>query len=340
MKVFHTATHALHNPPCEIYTAEEQVSYDESPLRVESILSALEPAAFEILEPPDSGLAPILDVHSPAYLEYLRTAYLRWEPFSPVREMAFIPCTPAFEEQVIAGAALPERNGFFMTDDAVPVTGGTYAAALAAAHCALAAADSVREAPGKPAFALCRPPGHHAGRETCGGYCFLNNAAIAARRLARHGRVAILDIDYHAGNGTQDIFYESDEVLTVSIHADPDEAYPRFAGFPDETGSGPGAGLHKNFPLPPGTGDAPYLETLARALDCIGAFDPARLVVSAGMDIYEHDPLGDFRISRDGIAAIGRRIAATRLPAAIVLEGGYNIAELGLNISALLSGWQ
>jgi acetoin utilization deacetylase AcuC-like enzyme len=235
---------------------------------------------------------------------------------------------------VLAGN-VPEQAGFFLMSTHVPVTAGTYTAALAAAQCALSGAQAVAQGQ-RAAFALCRPPGHHAGREMCGGLCFLNNAAIATQWLSKQGKVAILDIDYHAGNGTQDIFYARADVLTVSLHADPNREYPNYAGYAHETGAGPGTGYHRNYPLPAGTDDSLYLHTLDDALDLIAKFDPAHLVVSAGMDIYMDDPLSDFAITRQGIAEIGRSIASLNLPTLLVMEGGYNVEALGKNVVALL----
>ncbi len=239
------------------------------------------------------------------------------------------------------------KAGFFLLDLSVPVVEGTYQAALASAHCALSAAEFISPTATPPSsfifppssFALCRPPGHHAGREIAGGYCFLNNAAIAAQRLTQFGKVAILDVDYHAGNGTQDIFYSRADALTISIHADPSFEYPYYAGYAQETGAGEGLGFHHNFPLPAGTDDATYLASLDHALEKITAFTPSSLVVSVGMDIYEEDPLGSFKISREGIGEIGRRIAGLQLPAAIVMEGGYNTDALGENIVAFLGNF-
>jgi acetoin utilization deacetylase AcuC-like enzyme len=212
---------------------------------------------------------------------------------------------------------------------------GTFQAALNSANCALSGAKAIAEGE-RSAFALCRPPGHHAGKSFCGGYCYLNNAAIAAQWLSARGKLAILDIDYHAGNGTQDIFYERGDVLTISIHADPDSAYPSFCGYADEIGTGQGSGLHRNFPLPAGINDDRYLSVLEQALAIIRSFAPAFLVLSAGMDLYEGDPLGEFKVTREGIRRIGKRIAGLSLPTLIVLEGGYNNEALGENIASLL----
>src|SRR3989304_2023769 len=200
-----------------------------------------------------------------------------------------------------------------MMDLSACIVEGTYQAALAAANCSLSAAQAVAGGE-RSAFALCRPPGHHAGKDYAGGYCFINNASVAANWLSSKGKVALLDIDYHCGNGTQDIFYERDDVLTISIHADPNFEYPHFAGYANETGTGAGLGYHKNFPLEKGTEDARYLSALEEALGLIRKFVPKYLVVSAGMEIYAEDPLGTIKVSTEGIIEIGERIAALGLP--------------------------
>jgi len=198
---------------------------------------------------------------------------------------------------------------------------------------------------GQPlAYALCRPPGHHAGTDLYGGYCYLNNAAIAAQHLAggleraeRH-RVAILDIDFHHGNGTQQIFYEREDVLFVSIHADPAREYPFFAGYADERGAGAGLGYTLNYPLEAGVADGRYLAVLDRALAAVAEYAPRYLVLSAGFDTFGGDPIGDFALSTAAYPAIGRRIAALGLPTLVVQEGGYAIAALGENAAGLLRG--
>jgi acetoin utilization deacetylase AcuC-like enzyme len=212
---------------------------------------------------------------------------------------------------------------------------GTYQAALASANCALSAAELVSSGE-RISFALCRPPGHHAGKDYAGGYCFINNASVAANWLSSKGKVALLDIDYHCGNGTQDIFYERNDVLTISIHADPNFEYPHYWGYADETGSGAGLGFHKNLPLERGTDNGIYLSALDEALSLIRKFEPKHLVVSAGMDIYADDPLGKIKVTTEGIGEIGKRIASLGLPTVIVMEGGYANEVLGINITTFL----
>jgi acetoin utilization deacetylase AcuC-like enzyme len=210
---------------------------------------------------------------------------------------------------------------------------------VAAADAALTAADLV--AGGAPAaYALCRPPGHHAGPGYYGGFCLLNNAAIAARSLARLGRVAIVDVDFHHGNGTQDIFWEDPEVLYVSLHGDPAAHYPHFLGAADELGGGPGRGTTRNLPLPDGTGDDAYLDALAGAMELVAGFEPATLVVSAGFDTFAGDPIGAFAVTTEGFARIGAALAGAGRPTVVVQEGGYALDALGANAVALLGGLQ
>ena len=226
-----------------------------------------------------------------------------------------------------------------MMDLSACIVEGTYQAALASANCALSAAEVVANS-APAAFALCRPPGHHAGKDYAGGYCFINNACVTANWLSSKGKVVLLDIDYHCGNGTQDIFYDRDDVLTISIHADPDYEYPYYAGYANETGTGKGLGFHRNFPLKMGTDDAQYLSALEEALRLIRNFEPNYLVLSAGMDIYADDPLGKIKVTTDGIGEIANRISALDLPTAIIMEGGYNNEALGKNIINLLGAFK
>lgn len=341
MKVFYNPTHHQHYPPFEVFDGGEKVVNFEKPERMERILDALQSdPRFEICAPTDFGLAPIQAVHDSAYLDFLRTAYQEWllEPTNYPKQVLLPATSPPDGRKGRIPATLLGRAGYYMTDLSCGIVEGTYQAALASAQCALSGANELITG-ARQVFALCRPPGHHAGRANCAGYCYINNAAVAANWLSSHGKTAILDIDYHVGNGTQDIFYERADVLTISIHADPDYDYPYFSGFADETGAGPGLGFHRNYPLPLGTTDADYFATLGQALERIRAFQPAYLVISAGMDIYAEDPLGQIRITRAGIAHIGREIAALQLPTLIVMEGGYNNAALGLNVAAFLQAW-
>ena len=230
-----------------------------------------------------------------------------------------------------------------MMDLSACIVEGTYHAALASANCALSAAEFISSSTvNRPSsgFALCRPPGHHAGKDYMGGYCFINNASVAANWLSSKGKVALLDIDYHSGNGTQDIFYERNDVLTISIHRDPNYEYPYYVGFADETGAGAGLGYHHNFPLSKDTDDAGYLSALDEALSLIRKFAPNHLVISAGMDTFDGDPLGTFKVTQNGFTEIGKRISALGLPTVIVMEGGYANEALGTNTVSLLENFK
>lgn len=339
MQVFYSDNHKLHNPPFEFFDGQ-RMPYLENPDRMERILSTLQEQVWvKLIEPEDFGLDPILAVHDADYVEFLRTAYSEWtQEETAYEKTALLPATFPPRGWSHRPSSILGRAGYYMFDLSAPILDGTYQAALGSANCALSAAKAITGGE-RSAFSLCRPPGHHAGKSFGGGYCYLNNTAIAAHWLSGHGKVAILDIDYHAGNGTQDIFYERDNVLTISIHADPDSAYPSFSGYADETGAGPGSGLHRNFPLPAGTDDVSYLSTLEEALKLVQPYTPKFLVLSAGMDVYSNDPLGTFKITHEGIQQIGKRIASLDLQTLIVMEGGYNNAALGKNITTLLKNF-
>ncbi len=348
MNVYYSDTHFHHHPPFEIFDGGEKVANFEVPQRMERILEALRlDGRFDILPPEDFGLDPLLAVHDEGYLSFLQTAYAEWmsTPLDADYERsALLPATfpPAGGRRHIPKSILG-RAGYYMMDLSAPITAGTYEAALASAHCALSGAKFITQHSSfishLSSFALCRPPGHHAGRANCGGYCYINNAAAAAHWLTQFGSVAILDIDYHAGNGTQDIFYNRSDVLTISIHADPNYEYPYYSGYPGETGASEGLGFHRNFPLPLGADDQVYLETLQQALELITVYHPSSIVISAGMDIYGEDPLGKIRVTTEGIAQIGQEIASLNLPTLVVMEGGYNHAALGTNIVAFLEAF-
>jgi acetoin utilization deacetylase AcuC-like enzyme len=339
MKVFYSEAHRKHEPPFEVFDGGLRVPYMENSDRMERILHALQQTDWaEILEPKDFGLGPICAVHDKDYVDFLASSWTEWLATEAEDKSTLLPATFALRRSPQIPTSLLGRAGYYIMDLSACIVEGTFAAALASANCALSATEAIvnRE---RVAFALCRPPGHHAGKDYAGGYCFINNAAVAAHKLSATGKVALLDVDYHCGNGTQDIFYDRADVLTISIHADPHFEYPYYAGYAEETGTGPGLGFHKNFPLEPsaGTDDARYRSALEEALILIQNFAPKYLVVSAGMDIYADDPLGKIKLTTDGIGDIGRLISALHLPTVIVMEGGYNNEALGRNMVAFLS---
>jgi acetoin utilization deacetylase AcuC-like enzyme len=343
LKVIYAESHRQHHPAFEILEGGEKVPLFESPDRMDIVLAALNQTDWvEIVPPSDFGLEPILAVHDAGYINFLQHGFAEWQvEGGQLKQQA---------RDVLMGTTFPPRRwqhkptsvggrvGYYTFDLSCPIVAGTFPAALSAAHCALTGAQFVIDG-ALAVFALCRPPGHHAGRDFAGGYCYLNNASIAAKFLSIHAPTAILDVDYHAGNGTEDIFYLSPDVLTISLHADPNRQYPYFAGYADETGEGAGKGYHHNFPLPKATDDDVYCQTLTDALALIRDFAPHYLVLSFGADIYAGDPLGDLTLTTAGFSRIGALIEGLGLPTLIVMEGGYNIAELGTNTVTLLSAF-
>ena len=236
-------------------------------------------------------------------------------------------------------ATVGARLGWWCFETTTPLTSGTYEAARSAVDCALAAADAVLGGE-RVAYGLCRPPGHHATTSLYGGYCFFNNAAIAAAHIAvaSGSPVAVLDVDYHHGNGTQQIFYERDDVTFVSLHGDPVRAYPYHTGHADETGAGRGRGTNCNLPLPAGTDDDAYLAALDRALAAVDAANPAVVVVSLGVDTYVGDPMCDLALTTEGFGRCGAAVAALGRPLVVLQEGGYADAALGANVASWLRG--
>lgn len=343
MRCIHTPRHRLHDPPDEVRHGVP-VPPVERPGRVEAVIDALgADERFELEEPGEHGLEPILAVHDEGLVRFLETAWPLWAAERP--EEAAVADTfpnPAMRDGMGPGhepASASGLLGWWSFDTATPLVEGTYAAARAAVDAAVAATDAVLGGEGV-AYALCRPPGHHAARAMFGGYCFFNNAAIGAERIAGETgeRVAVLDLDYHHGNGTQQIFYERPDVLYVSLHGDPARAFPHYTGYPDERGAGPGFGSNLNLPLPEGCDDERYLRVLDRALEEIGGASGSILVVSLGMDAHRDDPLGDAAVTTECYGEIGRRVAGLGRRLVVVQEGGYDLASLGESVVRFLGG--
>lgn len=328
LKVLVTMHHELHHV--------RERGYVERPVRVERILQSIRtlPGIEELPVTPHPESA-ITAVHDEDYVHYLARVCTRMSPTAePVYPYVF-PIRRRDRQPVDEEV----RAGYYCIDTFTPLTYNAYVAARAAVDCALSGADALL-AGAKLVYAICRPPGHHAERRVYGGFCYFGNAAIAAHALSGSGRVAVLDIDFHHGNGTQDIFYHRADVLTISIHGDPSYAYPYFAGFADETGNGAGAGYNWNYPLPEDIADEQYLEVLAQAMSRIREFAPAYLVLSVGLDIAKGDPTGAWTISPDGFERIGGAIAGLGLPKLAIQEGGYDTRVLGRNAKQFLGGLQ
>jgi acetoin utilization deacetylase AcuC-like enzyme len=296
---------------------------------------------MEVEEAANLDVWPALrGVHGAGYLDYLRTIHDLWSAefgACDVLPDTFVPRGRRVRRPTKPAA----QAGYYCFDLAAPIGAETWRAALGSATSACAAARAVMNGE-RAAYAICRPPGHHAGADYCGGFCYLNNVAIAAQFCLLGGkkRVAILDVDYHHGNGTQDIFYGRGDVLFVSIHADPNTQYPYFWGHAEETGEGAGEGCNVNLPLSRGCGPEVWLEALGRALDRVEAYGPEVLLVSLGVDTAESDGIGDFNLGPAEFAEMGRRIAALRRPTVFVQEGGYNVERIGGSVVAVLRGFE
>jgi acetoin utilization deacetylase AcuC-like enzyme len=339
MHVVHSPLHARHDGGVELHRGALVPSY-ESPARVDHILRAVQAAGLPVVTPRDVALDALHAVHDAAFVEFLRTAYARWQ--AEGRGGSMLPSGfPARSlRQDVVPAGINGAMGHYAFDAGTPIVAGTWDAAFAAARCALTAAALVSEG-ARASYALCRPPGHHAARSVYGGYCYLNNAAIAAQALRNAGaaRVAVLDVDYHHGNGTQDIFWTRGDVFFASLHATPDTEYPYFLGYADETGAGDGAGCNLNLPMPRGTTWPAYAEALEVAIRAIERHGADALVVSLGVDTFEHDPISGFALASADFATLGRRIATMGLPTVLVQEGGYAVAEIGDNVASVLQAF-
>ena len=311
----------------------------EQPRRVAVLKAGAEAAGCGFATPTDHGMGPIAAVHSAEYLTFLRTIHGRWRRIPDAGAEVIPNIHPDRREASYPRSAVGQA-GYHQADTACPIAEGTWEAAYWSAQTALCAAAAVLQGE-RASYALSRPPGHHAFVDLAGGFCFLNNSAIAADWLRAQGhRVAILDVDVHHGNGTQGIFYARPDVLTVSIHADPLRFYPFFWGHAHERGEGAGIGANLNLPLARGTGDEDYLRTLDIALARIADFGTEILVVALGLDAHENDPLKGLAVTTPGFARIGAAIAASGLPLVLVQEGGYLSDDLGGNLTRFLEGVQ
>jgi acetoin utilization deacetylase AcuC-like enzyme len=334
MRRFFAPAQRAHAPVQELHNGGF-TAYAEVPARADTILAAIHGAEH----PADHGEAPIRAVHDAAYLALLKAAPRLWAEAGRPGEA--IPYTfPIMHRRPLALSRIDALLGAHAFDATTPITPDTWSAAYWSTQSALAAIHAVLGGD-RAAFALCRPPGHHAGADYLGGYCHLNHAAIAAQaaRDAGHARVAVLDIDYHHGNGTQDIFWTRGDVFYASVHADPATDYPFYWGHAGETGAGDGDAANLNLPLPQGTTAEAFRAAQATALEAIARFGATLLIVSFGADTWEGDPISRFRLTTDAYPLLAADIAALGLPTAIVMEGGYAVDALGRNVAAFLSGF-
>ncbi|WP_376090049.1 histone deacetylase family protein [Roseomonas sp. CCTCC AB2023176] len=341
MRAFDHPADVAHAPGFFLMRGALRPNY-EVPARAVSLREGLARLGVAAETPALPDRAALERVHAADYLDWLSTAHAAWEalPGAGPEVVANIHPSPEMLAQGgRAPAGMVGQTGWYTADTACPIGPGTWDAAVGAAGCALAAAEVV--AGGEDAYALCRPPGHHAYAARAGGHCYVNNAALAAVAMRDRGagRVAVLDIDSHHGNGTQGIFWDSADVLTVSVHGDPAGYYPWYVGRAHETGGRAAPGFNLNLPLSPGTGDDSWLAAVAAGLARVAEFQPDALVLSLGFDASEHEPLGYLRVTAEGFARAGEMIGAARVPTAIIQEGGYNVDLLGTLLARFLNGF-
>ncbi|MBE02346.1 histone deacetylase family protein [Marinobacter lutaoensis] len=334
MKAYFHPSQDLHVPKT-YFTRGQMRQPQEVPARTGHLLEGLRELGMPVLQPADQGAGPISRVHDLGYLRFLQTAHRRWMEMEDwgdeVMSNIFVR-SPNALRGVLAEAAR------YLADGSCPVGERTWEAAYWSAQSALGAADALM-AGDRSAYAVCRPPGHHARRDAAGGFCYLNNAAIAAEHLrGRFNRIAILDTDMHHGQGIQEIFYHRSDVLYVSIHGDPTNFYPVVSGFEDERGEGEGDGFNINLPMPHGASEEDFFGRLDEALAAIRLFQPDALVLALGFDIYRNDPQAKVSVSSEGFCRLGTHLRHLGLPTLVVQEGGYDLDTLGTNVQQFFRG--
>jgi acetoin utilization deacetylase AcuC-like enzyme len=329
----------LQHAPSRFLSRGHIVDYPESPERARILLKGARQAGARIHASRSFAAAHVEAIHTRRYLKFLAEAFRKWvRPKGAFPEV--MPSLRPVEHPARYPRHITGRAGWHMMDFSCPITETTWQAVCASADTALTAADLV--AGGQPAaYALCRPPGHHAYGDRAGGFCYLNNTALAAEYLRHaHERVAILDIDVHHGNGTQAIFYARSDILTVSVHADPARFYPFYYGYESQRGRGPGNGFNLNIPVPVRSDDEVWLGAVHYAAEAIAQYAPGALVIALGLDAHESDPLKGGAMTTDGFARLARVIAGLSLPTVIVQEGGYQSAVLADNLAGFLGTYE
>ena len=341
MLTVYSEKHALRNARTELYGGKLVPPF-ECPVRAEHVLQrARDVGLGEIIAPRKFGIEPVTRIHDPAFIRFLETCWDEWVAAGYEGE-AIPTCWPARGmQQERVPKHIDGKLGHYALAAETSISDGTWAAARASVDVALTAQAALRDG-AEAAFALCRPPGHHAAGDMFGGYCFINNAAVAAQAFLDQGaaRVALLDVDFHHGNGSQAIFYARDDVMFLSLHGDPNDAFPHFLGYADETGAGAGEGFNHNYPLGPGTAFDSWGEALADACRKISAYAPDALVVSLGVDTFEHDPISFFKLTSDDFTRYGEVIGRLGLPTLFIMEGGYAVEEIGINAVNVLQGFE
>lgn len=332
--------HALRNAKTELYGGELVPPF-ECPVRAETILQRVQEENLgDVIAPDEFGLEPVARVHGSAFLDFLEQCWNEWQA-AGYRGEAIPTVWPARGMQIRIPDHIDGRLGYYAMAGETSISNGTWEAARASANVALTAQAAIKNGANE-AFALCRPPGHHAAQDMFGGYCFINNAAVAAQAFIDQGagRVAILDVDFHHGNGTQAIFYNRSDVMFLSLHGDPNEAFPHFLGYADETGAGKGAGFNFNYPMGRNTNFVTWSSALDDACEKITNYGPDALVISLGVDTFENDPISFFKLSSPDFKRYGETIGALKLPTLFIMEGGYAVDEIGVNAVNVLQGYE
>jgi len=338
MKVFFSKRHQEHRPRHE-FTGGALIPAFDSPERADLIAEALQQAGgFQLTEPKDHGSEPILAVHDKDYVAFLQTAMEAWKAAGMIGSP--MASNVADRPKGVEPVSIEGRVGYFANACDTTIDRGTWAAAYSSAQTAVSAAQYVGSGKANTAFALCRPPGHHGEADRFGGYCYLNNAAIAAQYLRDMGlsRVGILDLDFHHGNGTQEIFWARNDVWYGSVHGDPRHCYPFFTGHADEYGGGAGIGTTINLPLPPGSGNDSWLAAVARLVSSLETFAAEAVVVSLGVDPHHNDPQSFFDVTETGFGKAAQCLRTAGIPSVVVMEGGYCADALAPSVLAFLNG--
>lgn len=342
MQAFFSDDQLLHDP--QQYMRVGRICKPaDLPTRAEALMGTLAARGIAVSAPPNAGRAALEQVHSTDYLDYLETAFERWrkvESFGLEPGIEVLPNMSPHGPRVgpCPSPSILAQTGWYVGDLSCPIGPNTWRSVLRSAHAALAAAEAVRDG-ARIAYALCRPSGHHAQRARAAGFCYVNNSAIAAATLrGRHARVAVLDIDAHHGDGTQQIFYERGDVLTISTHADPSGYYPWYTGYAHERGAGEGEGCNLNLPLAHGSGNAEFAQALDQATAAIERFQPQALVLPLGFDTYKDDPISVLKFDMEAFRLAGERVRALGLPTVVVQEGGYMVEAIGAALDAFLEG--
>ncbi len=313
----------------------------ECPLRAEHILQRVREVNLgEVVTPDEFGIETVTRIHDLEFIQFLEQCWDDWT--SQGYEGEAMPLVwPSRGMQQRVPDHIDGKIGYYAMSAETSITEGTWQAARASVNVALTAQAALRDG-ATEAFALCRPPGHHAARDMFGGYCFINNAAVAAQAFIDQGasRVALLDVDFHHGNGSQAIFYSRSDVMFLSLHGDPKDAFPHFLGYADESGQGDGDGFNLNYPMGPGTNFKTWGDALANACRKIKNYAPDAVVISLGVDTFEHDPISFFKLASDDFKRYGGTIASLGLPTLFVMEGGYAVEEIGINAVNVLEGFE